>query len=379
MSAIKLLILVVLLITFLLFIAQNSGFVEVKFFYTTYQIPMFVLLLFSFALGFLFPSLYFLLREAVIKRRLNGIEEGLKELSRGYLSRGERILSSIGRSFDSVRFLLVEILQKQGRLDELKDFDSIASATVGDAFLKEGRVQEAKEKYNQAISADPENLRALKGLRDVYAIEDDWEHALEYQEKVLKLCEKWERETQKRIKAEIMATLYLKKGDEKLIEKAIDLNPSPYVHSVYIRHLLSQNRLKDARKNWEKVFSLGYQEEVLFNLLEDEEGLTKLLDAIEAKAESIKPDLLSLVYIKLNLFSKAKSLEDKLTMPFKALLYSSQSHREQDKYCLQSIKELLKPFVCSCGKAYNAYIPLCTGCLRWGEIKFRRDLDAGRH
>ncbi|RME09612.1 MAG: DUF1049 domain-containing protein [Aquificota bacterium] len=377
MSVVKLLILIALLIIFLLFIAQNAAYVEVRFFYITYSIPMFVLLLSSFALGFLFPSLYFLLREAVIKRRLHGLEVGLKELSRGYLGRAERLLLSAGKSLEAVRWLVAEIMGEQGRLEELRSFNGASSASVGEIMLKEGRLQEAEERFLQALSRDAENLRVLKGLRDVNALKEDWEGALEYEEKVFDLCERWEREKQKGVRAEIMTMLYLKKGEERLIEKALDLNPSPFVYSVYIRHLLSQDRLKDARKSWEKVFSLGYQEEVLWNLLEDEEGLTKLLPVVEAKAESIDPNILSMVYIRLNLFSKARSLEDRLKAPLKALLYSSQSHREQDRYCLHSLKELLRPFVCSCGRAYNTYRPLCAGCMKWGEIKFRRELDAG--
>ncbi|MEJ7619991.1 MAG: lipopolysaccharide assembly protein LapA domain-containing protein [Aquificaceae bacterium] len=378
MSVIKLLLLIAFLTAFLLFIAQNSGYVEVRFFYITYNIPLFLLLLFSFALGFLLPSIYLLLRETMLKRRIHGLEEGLRELSRGYLGRAERLLLSVGRFVEPARSLVAEVVHRQGRLEELKNFNSTASAIVGEIMLKEGNLQEAEGKFNQALSQDGENLRAIKGLRDLYALSESWERALEYQEKVLQLCEKWERERQKGIKAEIMAMVYLKKGEERLIEKAFDLNPSPFVYSVYIKHLLSQDRIKDARKVWEKAVSVGYQEEVLWNLLEDEKALTKLLDAIEARAESTDPDVLCMVYLRLNLLSKAKVLEEKLTTPFKALLYSSQSHREQDKYCLLGIKELLKPFVCSCGKAYNTYKPLCIKCIRWGEIKLRREIDAGR-
>ncbi len=378
MSVIKLIVLIVLLTVFLLFIAQNSGYVEVRFFHITYNVPLFVLLLFTFAIGFLLPSFYFLLRETMLKRWLHGLEEGLRELSRGYLNRAERLLLSAGRFVEPARSLVVEVVYRQGRLEELKNFNNIASATVGEIMLREENLQEAEEKFNQALLKDGENLRAIKGLRNLYALSESWERALEYQEKALQLCERWERERQRGIKAEIMAMVYLKNGEEKLIEKAFDLSPSPFVYAVYLKYLLSQDRLKDARKVWEKSLSMRYQEEVIWNLLEDERALTKLLDTIEAKSEAIDPNTLCMVYLRLNLFSKAKNLEEKLTTPLKALIYSSQSHREQDRYCLLGIKELLKPFVCSCGKAYNTYKPLCTECIRWGEIKLRRDIYAGR-
>ncbi len=273
MSLIKLLIFIVLLTAFLLFIAQNAAYVEVRFFHVIYNIPLFVLLLFSFALGFLFPSLYLLFKEAILKRRISALKEGLRELSRGYPNRAERLLLSAGKFFEPVRSLLAELIYTQGRLEEFKNFNGVASATVGEILLREKRVQEAKEKFDQALLQDGENLKAIKGLRDAYALLEDWEKALEYQERVIQICEKWEKEKQKSIKAEIMAMVYLKKGEEDLIEKAFDLNPSPFVYSAYIKHLLSQDKLKDAKKVWEKAISLGYQEEVLWNLLEDENCL----------------------------------------------------------------------------------------------------------
>lgn len=378
MSILKVFFLIVLLTFFLLFITQNAGYVEVRFFNVVYHIPLFVLLLFTFAVGFLLPTFYLLLRETLLKRRLNSLKEGLRELSRGYFNRAERLLLSAGSFFEPAKFLIAEIVHRQGRVEELKSFNSTALATVGEILLRDGNFQEAEVKLNQAILEDEENLRAIKGLRNLYAILEDWERALDYQEKVLGLCEKWEREKQKAIKAEIMAMAYLKNGEEKLIEKAFDLSSSPFVYSVYIRHLLSQDKLKDAKKLWERSIDMGYQDEVLWNLLEDERALTKLLDIIQSKQEAIQPNILCMVYLKLNLFSKAKDLEEKLTNPFKALVYSSQSHREQDRYCLLGIKELLKPFVCSCGKVYNTYTPLCTGCMRWREISLRRDIYAGR-
>ncbi|MCS6957466.1 MAG: lipopolysaccharide assembly protein LapA domain-containing protein [Aquificaceae bacterium] len=371
MSLLKVLVALSLLVLFLLFIAQNASYVDVSFFYTTYRLPLFVLLLLTFAFGFLFPSFYFLLREASLKRRLNNIEEGFKEWSRGYLNRAEKLLLYPSRHYVGLRSFLAQILWKQGKKEEALSMDSYTLALLGEMLLKDGR-EEAEEKLKETLAKDEENLRALKGLRNLYALRKDWELALEYQDRILQLCEKWEKEKQKRIKAEIMAEVYLKGGGEKFIDKAMDLQTTPFVYSVYLKHLLSQNRTKDVRKVWEKLFSLGYQEEVLWMLLEDQEVLTKLLDLIEAKTDFLSADTLAMIYIKLNLFSKAKELEDKLSNNIKALLYSTLSHREQDRYCMESIGELLKPFVCSCGKAYNRYLPVCAGCFEWGDVKLRR-------
>ncbi|MCX7990347.1 MAG: lipopolysaccharide assembly protein LapA domain-containing protein [Aquificaceae bacterium] len=374
MSPIKLILALSLLLFFLLFIAQNAGYVDVGFFYTTYRMPLFLLLLFTFALGFFLPSLYFLLREAVLKRHLNHLEEGLKEWSRGYMGKAEKLLSS-SRPLEGVRSMLAELLWKKGEGERVSEMG--VPAVVGEMLLREGK-EGAEESFEEALSKDPENLRALKGLRDFYALKEDWEKALEYQERVFELCERWEREEQKRVKAEIMGEVYRKGGGERFIEKALDLYTTPFLQALYIKHLLSQERTKEAKKQWDKIFSLGYQEEVLWHLIEDQEVLSKLLNFIEAKVEAFSPDTLAMVYIKLNLLTKARELEDRLSRITKVLLQSALSHREQDKHCMEAIKELLEPFLCSCGKAYNTYTPLCGGCLKWGELKLRRGLNAGR-
>ncbi|MFN7064875.1 MAG: tetratricopeptide repeat protein [Aquificaceae bacterium] len=371
MSFLKLLLVLVILVVFFLFIAQNSGYVEVSFLYQVYRMPLFVLLLLSFFIGFILPSLYFLLRETILKRKLSLIEKGLGEFSRGYIGKAGAILDGLVKSFNGIGIIVIEALRRQERSEDIRAYNSILPAVVGEILLRQGK-DEAEGEFEKALFQDEENLRALKGLRDFYALRGNWQKALEYQEKVLQLCERWEKDYQKRIKAEIMAKVYLEKGEEKLIEKAMDLSPTPFVYTVYLKYLLSQDRLRDAGKYWEKAISLKYHEEILWNLLEDQAALTKLFELIQNKADYIHPDTLSMVYIRLNLFSKIKEMEERLSDTIKALMYSASSHRREDKYCLQSLWELLKPFECSCGKVYNKYEPVCFGCFVWGEIRLRR-------
>lgn len=377
MSLIKLLLTFLVLILFLLFIAQNSGYVDINFLYQAYRVPLFVVLLLSFALGFILPFLYFIFKEAILKRRLDLIDKGLMEFSRGYIEKSRQLLSGPAKQILGLNHLLVEILRKQGRWEEIKSYSSTVPAALGEVLIKEKK-EEAEEEFKKALSQDEENLRALKGLRDLYALKGDWKRAFEYQEKVLQLCERWERELQKRIKAEIMAKIFLEDGDEKIIEKAMDISPTPFLYSVYIKYLLSQDKIKEVRKYWEKVLSLNYHEEVLWNLLEGEAQLTRLLEFIQEKKNQISPDTLAMVYIKLNLFSKIRDIEESLSNITKALFYSASSHRKEDKYCFQSLWNLIKPFECSCGKDYNTYNPICHVCLAWGEIKMRRVIDVNR-
>ncbi|MCY0866462.1 MAG: lipopolysaccharide assembly protein LapA domain-containing protein [Aquificaceae bacterium] len=188
MNLIKILLSLSLVVLFLLFIAQNAGYVEVSFFYTVYKVPLFVLLLLSFTLGFFIPSFYFIFKEVGLKRKLNSIDQGLKELSRGYINRAERILGGPAKSLQGIKSILAKLFIEQGRVEEAKAFDPIL---VGELFLKEGKLQEAEEEFKKALSQDEENLKALKGLRDVYSLQDRWQEALEYQDKMLDLCERW--------------------------------------------------------------------------------------------------------------------------------------------------------------------------------------------
>ncbi len=368
MMLLKVLLFLFLIVLFLLFIAQNAGYVDVSLFHIKYSVPLFVLLLLSFTLGFILPSIYFLLREAGISRQLGRLRRGLAEFSAGYLSRAEREL----RATDVGDTLLAFIYHTQGRLEELRNIKGPSLALSGYILMKEGRREEAKELLEKALSEDPDNLNALKGLRDYYALKGDWNKSLEYQERVLDLCERWEREEEKRIKAEIFGKLYEERGEDKWIEKALDLQKTPYLYALYLKHLLSSDKEKDARKHWEKIVSSGYQEEVLWCLMEEEQVLMKMLNFVEQRAEAIEPDTLASFYMRLNLFSKAKELEDKISPPVKAMLYAYMSHKEQDKLCLNSLRELYKPFACSCEKDYNRYEPICESCLKWGEIKLRR-------
>ena len=235
MNLIKILLALSLVVLFLLFIAQNAGYVEVSFFYTAYKVPLFVLLLFSFTFGFFIPSFYFIFKEVGLKRRLNSIDQGLKELSRGYINKAERILGGPAKSLQGIKSILAKLFIEQGRAEEAKALDPILA---GQALLKEEKLQEAEEEFKRALSQDEENIKAIKGLRDLYSLQDRWQEALEYQDKVLDLCERWEKEKQKRIKAEILAALYQKEKEEKFIEKAMDLSMTCFAISFTASRLV---------------------------------------------------------------------------------------------------------------------------------------------
>jgi tetratricopeptide (TPR) repeat protein len=88
-------------------------------------------------------------------------------------------------------------------------------------LLKLHHIEESQKKFERIIEQEPENLLALKGLRDINFLKGNLKDAVELQERVLKNCEKWEREHQKKIMAELLASLYITSKDVDHAEKPL--------------------------------------------------------------------------------------------------------------------------------------------------------------
>ncbi len=373
---IRMLLALIAIVLFLVFIAQNASYVDVNFFYT-WKVPLFVLLLLSFGLGFVVPYLYFLAKEIPLKNRLSKLENALRELGRGYLGRSERLLSTLANSFKEVGVVYAFVLDLLGRHEELKRLEGPACAFAGQMLLKRGFVQEAREKFQEALKEDKNNLTALKGLRDISFLEGRIEEALELQEKVLELVEKGEKDAQKAIKAELLAYLYLTKGEDKLAQEAYDSYLTPYVLYAYIVSLLRSGKTKEAKKQLEKAFSLGFQEDIFWYMLEDQKSLAELYDYIEGKRNLISPDTLAMIYLKLNLLKRIEDIKEEISPAVKAIVHSATSHKEEDRLFGKVVEDLICPFACSCGKPYKNYKLLCDNCYTWTNVKRRGSYACG--
>jgi uncharacterized integral membrane protein len=87
---IKLTLLIFLIVLFLVFVVQNTLIVEISFFNYRGYAPLFVLVLFSVFLGFLFAFLYFMPREWSIRRVVENLKEGVERLNRGFFLKAEQ-------------------------------------------------------------------------------------------------------------------------------------------------------------------------------------------------------------------------------------------------------------------------------------------------
>jgi uncharacterized integral membrane protein len=87
---IKLIFLILLIALFLVFVFQNALIVEISFFNYKGYAPLFVLVLLSIFLGFLFAFFYFMPREWSLRRIVGDLKEGVERLNRGLFLKAEQ-------------------------------------------------------------------------------------------------------------------------------------------------------------------------------------------------------------------------------------------------------------------------------------------------
>jgi tetratricopeptide (TPR) repeat protein len=303
-------------------------------------------------------------REWSLRRIVENLKEGVERLNKGFFLKAEQ-------SFQGDP--LMETFACYGAYEredtnKLLNFSSPLCALM---LLKLHHIEEAQEKFERIIEQEPENLLALKGLRDINFLKGNLKDAVELQERVLKNCEKWERENQKKIMAELLASLYITSKDGDHAEKAFDIYRTPLTYSARILAFADSGKERDAIKLFERSFEDGFHNQILTLLLKEEALLTKLMDIIERRRDQINTIVLALVYLRLGLFSKVKPLLESLPDYYRTFAISSLSHREEDRMCAKILEESLKPWECVCGTSYKEYTPMCANCIKWNKIELK--------
>ena len=364
MRIVKLFFALLLIGSFLVFVAQNSILVEVSFFNYRGYTPVFVLVLISVLVGFLIAFLYFLPREIKLKGTIDNLREGVKSLNRGFLLKAEQHFQK-----DSLLepLLCLSLYERE----ETSKMLSLKSPLSAHMLLKLGLLEQAEERFKKTLEIDQENLLALKGLRDISFLKGEIAKSVEYQERVLKLCEKWDKENQKRVLAELLAVLWKTNKEVETAERAFDLYKTPLTYSVRIRSLFSVEKDKEALRLFGKSIEENLQNEVLILLSEEETTLTKLMDLIQRKEPQIEKTVLLLTYLRLGLFSKAKSLLDEVSDYYRCLATLFMSHREEERMCAKALEDVLYLWECACGVRYKEYTPLCPNCLKWNKLELK--------
>jgi tetratricopeptide (TPR) repeat protein len=303
-------------------------------------------------------------REWSLRRIVENLKEGVERLNRGLFLKAEQ-------SFQGNPLMEAFACYSAYEREDINKLLSLSSPICALMLLKLHHIEESQKRFERIIEQEPENLLALKGLRDINFLKGNLKDAVELQERVLKNSEKWEREHQKKIMAELMASLYITSKDEDHAEKAFDIYRTPLTYSARILAYANSGKEKDAIKLFEKSFEDGFHNQVLMILLRKEALLTKLMDIIERRRDQINTIVLALAYLRLGLFSKVKPLLEVLPDYYRTLAISSFSHREEDRMCARILEESLKAWECVCGTRYKEYTPMCANCLRWNKIELK--------
>ncbi len=380
MRLIKVILLVALILFFSLFVTQNYSMISLQLLSFTFTLPAFLLVLISLFIGFIIPSFYFSVKLISKTKKLNQISKALRYFYKGYPSVALHVSEQLAKIWEPAGVIYIEsnfaTKNYSTSLNKLERSEGLVEGYLGSQLLKIGHIQLAKEYLISAINKDENNLTALKAYRDLCYIESNMDECIKYQEKILNKCERWEKEEQKSILAELLCIYAESMSDlnekEQLLEKAYDTYKTPFTYYHYLAYLLEIDNLKNARKVIDKVFKEGIQDEVLLMASNKEILLTKLLDTIEQYRDVINLEVLARIYIKLNMISKLQQIESNLKEPLQTIVKMHINHSKEAKTCKDTLLELYKPWECVCGINYNLYMPLCKNCYRWREIKLRR-------
>ncbi len=379
MRLIKVILSVALILFFSLFVTQNYSMISIQLLNFTLTLPAFLLVLISVFVGFVIPSFYFSLKLFSKTKKLSEVSKALRYLYKGYPSAALNVSQQLARDWEPAGVIYIEsnfaIKNYSASLNKLDKSEGLVEGYLGSQLLKVGNIQLAKEYLISSISKDENNLTALKAYRDLCYVESNMEECVRYQEKILQKCERWEKEEQKSILAELICIYAESKTDlnekKQLLERAYDTYKTPFTYYHYLAHLLEIDDLKNATKVIDKVFKEGLQNEVFSMMSNNEILLTKLLDTIEQYRDAINLEVLARIYIKLNMISKLQEIESNLNEPLQTIVKMHINHSKEAKTCKDILLELYKSWECVCGIRYNSYMPLCKNCYRWREIKWR--------
>lgn len=380
MRFIKVILSIVLIIFFSLFVTQNYSTINLQFLNYTFALPAFLLILISVLVGFLIPTSYFSVKLISKTKKLGQIGTLLEYLYRGYYSAASHASESLAKSWEPAGVIYAEsnFATKNYTFDSIKLEKSkgLVEGYIGSQLLRVGDLQSARSALESALSKDRNNLITLKAYRDLCYMESKIDECVKYQERILQNCERWEKENQKAVLAELLCVLAQLKSDSneraQLLKRAYDTFKTSFVYSSYIDFLLESDGFKDAKKVIERVLKENMQDEVFLILSDKEITLTKLLDILEQHKDFISPSILARVYMRLNMVSKLQQIEQSLEDPMRIIVQMHISHAKEAKACKEVLLELYKPWECVCGVSYNSYMPFCTKCHRWGEVSLRK-------
>ena len=352
MIALKVILFAILLLGALLFAYYNLQEAQVRFLNYSIKMPLFLLLMISFVLGFILAYLSNELRSIGSRKYGERIRNGLRKLWTGRYAEAEAEFSKLLEGEEVVP-LYVKALDRLGKEPSLyleKYSSGVVETTLARRLFKKDP-ERARNLLEKALGKNWDNLEARRLLRSLYFLLGELEKALDLQRSPLQDSEKQLREEEKKVLASMLSEI---KGEEAVQEiDKLPLTPSS------LALLLRSSDSKRRKKLLSKIFQLGLQNEVVLILTEKNGLFPELIEAVEENRERFNKAVLAFLYASLGMQERLEDLKESLPKPIRTFI----SGNAEDRECLML-------WECSeCGKEHGRYTPLCGNCLTWNKLK----------
>ena len=352
MTVLKAVLFTLALLGALLFAYYNLNEVELRLPGSSIKLPLFLLLLISFVLGFILSYLSTEFRFMGARRYGDRMRRGLRDLWTGRYARAETELSKLLESEEVVP-LYMNALDRLGKEPSLylERYNlGVIETVLARRFLRRD-IKRSKGLLEKALGKNWENLEARRLLRSVYFLEGELEKSLDLQRSLVRDSERELKEEEKRVLASMLSET---KGEEALQEvEKLPLTPSS------LALLIVSGDRKKRKKYISKMFQLGVQNEVVL-ILTERNGLSpELLETVEERKERFSKVVLAFLYASLGMQERLESLKESLPKPIRTFITGDAEDRE----CIML-------WECSeCGKEFGRYTPVCGNCLSWNKLK----------
>ncbi len=381
-NLIKFIVLLSLGIVIAIFSYQNMTPVEVNIYNYKYKLPVFVLIFGCFIAGFIIPTIYYYLKNMQLNYDLNNIRKIFNLYGKGFFV---QVLGNLKRSIKSDQSLSVmasDLYIKTGKLDEgirhLESIKKVNNSTylelaLAQLYMKKGLLDEAIVCLRQSISYDFKNLRAHRLLRDVSFVKGNLPEAITTQRNILKIVEKDFSHKEGEIMGSLLAYASLKEEDikerEKLVKESLRYIKNPLSITANILLNLSKGKEGNAEQILEESFNNNMHNHVLAMMLNYKDKLPYFLNIIREKEGRIDLEILTRLYVSLNVFEPLREKIDSLPDHLKALVKSAESHIEEEKICFKVLSDNYELWECKCcGARYKEYTPMCYKCYEWNCV-----------
>ncbi len=352
MIAFKVILFTAFLLIALLFAYYNLQEAEIRFLNYSLNMPLFLLVLASFVLGFILAHLSSELRSFGTRKYGEKLRKGLRKRWTGRYTEAETELSKLLDGEEIVP-LYVDVLDRLGKEPSLyleKYNLGIVETVLARRVLRKDP-ERARNLLEKALGKNWENLEARRLLRSLYFLEGDFEKSIDLQRSLLQDSEKPLKEEERQILASMLSEA---KGEGALQEvEKLPLTPSS------LALLISSVDQKRRRKYISKMFQLGIQNEVILILTEKNDLSPEIIEAVEENKERFSKAVLAFLYANLGMHERLEDLKEQLPKPIRTFITGG----EEDRECLMLWE------CAECGKDFGRYTPVCGNCLSWNKLK----------